>query len=299
MSNQNVIEARGLVKQYPSFQLGPLDFDVPKGAITALIGPNGSGKTTLLEALMGMTLPQKGSLRLFDLAMPEDEAAIKAKIGYTNPDLSYLSWGRVGAALGYFRPFYPDWDNDYCQRLLREWGLGLSDRIATLSYGSKIKLGLVVAMSHRPPALILDEPTLGLDAAAKRFLFTELLQAVRDEERTVVISSHGLSDLERYADHVAMINHGQLMVSGTTESIVERYRVWVLESTIPGATLPEGLRLLKRAGALVHVLGDEVDANLEPQLSAAGFAIRERLPLSLEEVFLELTETGKDAEALK
>ena len=289
MPNQNVIEARGLVQSYPNFQLGSMDFAASEGAITALIGPNGSGKTTLLEALMGVLRPTQGKVTLFGRSMPEEEAVIKAQVGYTNPDLNYLAWGKVGVALAFFRSFYPDWDNEYCQSLLREWNLGLNDRVANLSYGAKIKLGLVVAMSHRPRALILDEPTLGLDAAAKRFLFSELLRAVNDENRTVVISSHGLADLERYADHVAILNRGRLMVAGTTASVVERFPVWALEATSPGAALPAEMRVLQRAGARVHVLGDEADADTEAKVSDAGFSIQEKFPLSLEEVFLELT----------
>jgi ABC-2 type transport system ATP-binding protein len=94
------------------------------------------------------------------------------------------------------------------------------DKVMTLSFGARIKLALVLALSWRPAVLVLDEPTVGLDAISKQQLFTELLAAVRDEERTVLISSHAISDLERFADHVGMIKHGRLVFEGAITDIL-------------------------------------------------------------------------------
>ena len=108
---------------------------------------------------------------------------------------------------------------------MKEFHLSDGDKIATLSFGAKTKLSLLLALSRRPKVLILDEPTTGLDAVSKQQVFSELLKAVEDGERTVLISSHGLSDIERFADHVGMIKNGKLLLEGRTDEIVDRFRL--------------------------------------------------------------------------
>ena len=100
-----------------------------------------------------------------------------------------------------------------------------SDKIATLSFGAKTKLSLLLALSRNPQVLILDEPTTGLDAVSKQQVFSELLKAVETGERTVLISSHGLTDIERFADHIGMIKNGKLLLEGRTDEIVDRFRL--------------------------------------------------------------------------
>ena len=132
---------------------------------------------------------------------------------------------KVGKAIQFVRGFYPSWDDEYCGRLLDAFHITRGERIMTLSFGARIKLALVLALSWRPRLLILDEPTVGLDAISKQQVFSELLSAVREGDRTVFISSHGLTDLERFADHVGMIKNGKMLFEGPTDGVVERYRM--------------------------------------------------------------------------
>lgn len=220
----NAIEIRGLVKTYPSFQLGPLDLTVPRGAISGLIGPNGAGKTTAIDMIFGMGRNNAGTISVLDFDHRRDEVAVKRRAAYVSPELNFYVWGKVGKAIRFVRGFYPDWDDAYCAQLMQAFNLGDGDRIATLSFGAKTKLGLLMALSRRPEILILDEPTTGLDAVSKQQVFGELLKAVESGERTVLISSHGLSDIERFADHIAMIKNGKLQLEGRTDEIVDRFR---------------------------------------------------------------------------
>lgn len=220
----NAIEIRGLVKTYPKFQLGPLDLTVPRGAIYGLIGPNGAGKTTAIDMIFGMGRNDAGTIRVLDFDHIRNEVAVKRHAAYVSPDLNFYVWGKVGKAIRFVRGFYPDWDDAYCAQLMQAFGLGDGDKIATLSFGAKTKLGLLMALSRRPDVLILDEPTTGLDAVSKQQVFGELLKAVESGERTVLISSHGLSDIERFADHIAMIKNGKLQLEGRTDEIVDRFR---------------------------------------------------------------------------
>ena len=205
----NAIEIRGLVKKYSRFQLGPLDLTVPRGAIYGLIGPNGAGKTTAIDMIFGMGRNDAGQIRVLGLDHRADEVALKRRTAYVGPDLNFQVWGRVGKAIRFVRGFYPGWDDAYCAALMKAFRLSASDKIATLSFGARTKLSLLLALARRPEVLILDEPTTGLDAVSKQQVFSELLKAVENGERTVLISSHGLSDIERFADHVGMIKNGQ------------------------------------------------------------------------------------------
>jgi ABC-2 type transport system ATP-binding protein len=221
----NAIEIRGLEKQFSRFNLGPLDLTVPQGAVYGLIGPNGAGKTTTLDLILGLGCEDAGSIKVLGLDHRRDEVAMKQQVGYASPEVLFHAWGKVHKLIRFVRGFYPSWDDAYCQELLAALHVGMDERIVALSFGSRVKLGLILALAWHPKVLILDEPTAGLDAVSKQQIFSELLQAVQDEERTVLISSHSLTDLERFADHVGMIKQGKLLLEGPTSDVVERFQL--------------------------------------------------------------------------
>ncbi|MCB9769692.1 MAG: ABC transporter ATP-binding protein [Candidatus Omnitrophica bacterium] len=222
---QPAIEIRGLKKKFWGFQLGPLDMTVPQGGIYAFIGPNGAGKTTTFDLLMGMGKEDEGTIKVFGLDHHKQEAEMKARIGYVTPDLNYGAWKTPKRLVYFLRKFYPDWDDDYCARLLERFGIAWDEWIPKMSFGSKIKLAMAMALCHRPDLLLLDEPTLGVDAVSKKEIFSELLAAVQEESHTVLISSHGLSDLERFADHIGVIHKGKMILEGPTDTLLERFRL--------------------------------------------------------------------------
>jgi ABC-2 type transport system ATP-binding protein len=222
----NALEIRALTKSFePGFKLGPLDITVPEGAIYGFVGPNGAGKTTTIDLIFGMGGKDAGSISVFGLDHLRDEVEMKRRVGYISPELDFRPWGRIGRAIDFVRGFYPSWDDGYCNQLLASLELNRADRIGTLSFGAKIKLTIVLALSWRPRLLVLDEPTVGLDAISRQQLFAELLAAVHDETRAVFISSHAIADVERIADHVGMIKNGQLVFEGSTDEVIERYRI--------------------------------------------------------------------------
>ena len=220
-----MLRVRGLAKSFPSFTLGPIDLTVPMGAIYGFVGPNGASKTTTLDLIFGLGVKDAGSISVLGLDHQRDERAMKQRAAYVNPDLNYSPWSRVSKVISFVKGFYPAWDDAYCGSLLANFQLGLHDRIQSLSFGARTKLSLVLALSWRPRFLILDEPTSGLDAISRQQLFAELLSAVQREDRAVLVSSHGITDLERFADHVGLIRKGQMIVEGATDEVVERYRL--------------------------------------------------------------------------
>lgn len=284
---------RGLVKRFAKFALGPLDVTVPKGAIYGFIGHNGAGKTTTIDLIMGMGKNDAGTISVFGLDHSRDEVAVKARVGYVSPDLSFAAWGRIGRLLGFIRSFYPDWDDAYCEDLLRRFNLGVNDAISTLSFGSRTKLNLVVALSHRPALLLLDEPLSGLDPVSKREVFTELLEAVQSEERTVFISSHNLDELERFCDHIGIIQNGKMLLEGPTAELVERFKM--VDCVTTNGARPqqfEGVWVQRKDGDRWRILLD-TKSNAIDRLHAHGMADITSAPVTLEELFVGLMKAEK------
>jgi ABC-2 type transport system ATP-binding protein len=284
----NAIEIRGLEKSFPKFKLGPLNLTVPSGVIYGFVGPNGAGKTTTIDLIFGMGGKDAGSITVLGLNHIADEVAMKRQVGYVSPDLNFIAWGRVGKAIQFVRGFYPSWDEKYCERLLEAFHLRLDEKISTLSFGARIKLSLVLALSWRPKLLILDEPTVGLDAISKQQVFSELLAAVGEEERTVFISSHSLTDLERFADHLGMIKSGKMMFEGPMTGVIERYRMvdFIAKGAADFSNQP-GLVVQARQDNRWRVLVD-VDSTSLDWIQSRGATPISDSPVTLEELFVAL-----------
>jgi ABC-2 type transport system ATP-binding protein len=284
----NALEIRGLKKSFSSFTLGPLDLTVPMGAIYGFVGPNGAGKTTTIDLIFGLGMEDAGSITVLGLDHRRDEKAMKLRTGYVGPELNHSVWGRVSRLISFVKGFYPTWDDAYCSRLLADFGIDPSARVATLSFGNKIKLSLVLALSWRPTLLVLDEPTVGLDAISKRQVFAELLAAVRGEDRAVFISSHAITDLERFADHVGMIKSGKLLFEGPVVDIVERYRLVDLSAEQATRVSDEaGVLVQEKDGARWRLLLDRERMPVE-RLTQLGITPLADSSLSLEELFVAL-----------
>ena len=292
--NNNAIEIRGLTKNYPAFKLGPLDLTVPGGAIYGLIGPNGAGKTTTIDLIFGMGRNDGGEIRVLGLDHRTNEVELKRRAAYVSPDLNFQVWGKVGRAIRFVRGFYPDWDDAYCAELMKAFHLSDADKIATLSFGAKTKLSLLLALARRPEVLILDEPITGLDAVSKQQVFAELLKAVEDDKRTVLISSHGLSDIERFADQIGMIKNGKLLLEGRTDEIVDRFRMaeFFTENGVEFENR-EGLIILKHNESRWHALIDQ-KTGAHDWLQTRGAKQISLTRLTLEDLFVAL---AKDEEA--
>ena len=237
---------------------------------------------------MNMGRESAGNIRIFGLDHREQEVEVKRRVGYVSPDLSFNAWKKVKRLIHFVRRFYPDWDQAYCERLLEKLNIGWTDKIGTMSFGSRVKLGLVIALAHRPDLLLLDEPTIGVDALSKQQIFSELLAAVQDNERTVLISSHGLTDIERFTDHVGMIASGRMLLEGPTSDIVERFRmVDFVHANGLEPSQQEGLYVQERTGDRWRVLVDTQGGG-QTWLRSRGVTEVSDSPVTLEELFVAL-----------
>jgi ABC-2 type transport system ATP-binding protein len=294
---QNAVELHNVARRQGRFQLGPLSLNIPAGGIFGLIGPNGAGKTTLLDLICGVGRADSGTIAVLGMDIARDEVAVKQRLAYAGPETSYLPWGRIGRLIDFVSGFYPDWDDAKCQALLEAFGLQRSQSISALSFGGASKIGLVLALSRDPHLIVLDEPTTGLDPVARRVLYAELLHRMQRPDRTILIATHLLADLERFADRIALLHQGTLRMAGDMATIADRYfQIDVAVSQGPAAHPLPGLTLLVQLGGRVRYLADrEV---LAPGWEAAlPGEILERTPLSLEELYLAL-ETATPARGL-
>lgn len=288
----SAIDFRDVQKSFGlAFRLGPFSLSVPRGSIYALIGPNGAGKSTALNMLMGMGEPGLGQIRVLGRDIQGEEVEIKRRTAYVSPDLDYRAWGTVGRAIDFVRGFYPDWNSERCEQLQFKFGVHRDSRVDALSFGARMKLALVLALARDAELLVLDEPTLGLDAIARRQLYTELLRFMAGDGRTILISSHQLTDLERFADHAAILNQGKLLASGRMDRLVERYRQ--IDAKVARDTSLEvpGVSVIDRQEDRVSLLIDQVAASSDV-LAALRLEVLAQVPLTLEDIFLALIKSA-------
>lgn len=275
-----------------SFCLGPLSLEIPRGAICALVGPNGAGKTSLLNILMGTGSVDAGRASVLGHDVATAAVEVKRLTALMSPDISYRAWGTVGRAINFVSGFYPDWDSQHCAQLLVRMGLHAGERIDSLSFGGRVKLSLVLALARNAQLLLLDEPAIGLDPLGRQQLFTELLAFMRDEERTIVISSHQLAELERYADYVAIVNQGQVVAHGTTPELLSRYTE--LDVLLDRDELVDrlGLHLVARDGRRARMLRDRTSAPPAGNGAIEELQIISERSLTLEELLVALVKSN-------
>ena len=287
-----IIELRGVTKRFKQKTvLNELNFELRRGTVTGLLGKNGAGKTTLLKCALGLQSPQSGEVRILGEPAVNLSAAAKARLGYVPQEVSLYPWMKIRQIVAYTGAFYPRWNQALIDRLLKEWELNPDERVGTLSTGQMQKLGIVLALGHEPDLLVLDEPVASLDPAARRQFLATLLDIALNSERTVLLSTHITSDLERVADQVVVLKDGKVLYDdelATLKETVKRLRV-----VVPSG-LPSGLRDLP---GLLHCQANGTSA----VFSMRGFLpdLPERLTrewqaevsvedLNLEEIFLEL-----------
>ena len=199
--------------------LAGVSLSLARGAVYGLVGANGAGKTTLIRHLLGLLRAEAGAVRVFGLDPVQDPVRVLSRIGYLSEENDLPGWMRLDELLRYTRAFYPAWDDAYAEELRSAFGLDPAAKIRNLSKGEKARAGLLVALAHRPELLILDEPSSGLDPIARRDILGAVIRTIAHEGRTVLFSSHLLDEVEEVADHVTMIDHGRVVLSGSLDDI--------------------------------------------------------------------------------
>jgi len=205
--------------------LASVSLSMPAGAVYGLVGANGAGKTTLIKHILGLLRAESGSVRVFGLDPVADPVGVLSRIGYLSEENDVPGWMRVEELIRYTRAFYPSWNDAYAEELRQTFALDPSAKIKSLSKGQKARVGLLIALAHRPALLVLDEPSSGLDPIVRRDILGAVIRTIADEGRTVLFSSHLLDEVEEVADHVTMINKGSIVLSAPLDEIKQSHRV--------------------------------------------------------------------------
>lgn len=219
----NAIELKNLKKSFHDFTLNIPELSLPSGCILGLVGENGSGKSTTIKLILDILHADEGTIRLFGQDTEKTRLLSKQDIGVVLDDVGIpqaLKTGQVGKLMA---GIYQNWDQSLYESYLRRFQLPDNKRFKTFSRGMKMKLGLAVALSHHAKLLLLDEATSGLDPVIRDEILDIFLEFTRDEDHSILISSHIVSDLEKLCDYIAFLHHGKLMLFEEKDRLLEEY----------------------------------------------------------------------------
>ena len=254
------IEIKNLVKKFDGFTLGPIDLSIPKGTIVGYIGQNGAGKSTSIKLLLGLLKKDLGEIKILGYDNP-NRIELKDKIGVVFDDLLVPEEMTLVDLEKFCSRVYSKWDRDFFYQLKKKFNLSEKQAIKSYSRGMRMKLSMAVALSHNAEILILDEATSGLDPIVREEILDFLLDFMQDENHTILISSHILSDLEKVADYIAFINDGKVLFVEAKDELKENYGICTLSNKEVENLDEEAI-----IGRRIHSFGQEllVKRNLVP-----------------------------------
>lgn len=279
------IEIEGLRKRLGSKQvLADVSLRVPRGATFAFLGRNGQGKTTTIRTLLGLLPPDGGRLAVEGHDPTRDAMAIRQSVGYLAEDQRTFDWMTVAETLRFVKPFYAAWDDALAAQLMRDFDLPAKTRVKHLSKGQNVRLGLLLALAHRPRLVILDDPTLGLDPIMRKEFMRDVIDHLQGEGVTVFFSSHLLYEIESVADEVAILDGGRIVRQAATEALRADVRQFVVATEAAARVgALRGLLDEKPSGRRVALVAEGADA-ARGELARAGVAFEE-VELNLDEIF--------------
>jgi ABC-2 type transport system ATP-binding protein len=300
LTMSTVIRTENLVKKFRRVEaLNGLNLEVPPGAIYALVGPNGAGKTTAIKILMNIFGATSGHAEVLGMDTKQIAGKALTSIGYVSENQQLPDWMRVDAFFAYLRPFYPSWDRDLENQLVRQLALPLDRKLSELSRGMRMKAALASSLAYRPRLIVLDEPFSGLDPLVRDELIEGMLE--RAEEATIFISSHDLAEIENLASHVGYLEQGRLRFSEEMPALVERFRE--VEITFDAAPalpvkLPASWMRVSSSAAVVQFIESRFDperTNAEIRNVIGEPRCVTFTPMSLRSIFLAMARSGRDA----
>lgn len=280
MNEDVALKAQAVSVRYDDVTvLAGIDLAIPRGAVVALVGRNGAGKSTLLRCMVGLSVPERGAIDVLGCPALELDDTARERIGYVGQSPDLLPWVTVWEHVRYIGSFYAHWDERRARDLLIRFGLAEGRQVGNLSVGDQQKLSIVLALAHDPELVMMDEPVASLDPLARRDFLRTLFERgeERPDARTVVLSSHLLTDLERVASHVIFLREGRLQWFGERDVLAEQVRVVPLAEALPAQA---GLLSQRR-------VGDGWQAVVDTRSFARPHATDARA-MNLDDLFVEL-----------
>ncbi|AQT67510.1 ABC transporter ATP-binding protein YtrB [Anaerohalosphaera lusitana] len=289
MSGNVIVEMRDVVKWFGHVQaLDHVSLDVRRGEIIGLLGANGAGKSTLLRCVIGLYLADRGTCRTFGVDAAKLGAVELGRIGYVHQEGELLDWMTVGQLIRYVSAYYDTWDRELEERYVADFDISLRDRVGALSPGQRQKVAILLAIGFGPELLILDEPASALDPLARRRFLDMLLGMIQEEGRSIIISSHILSDVEKVIDHAVIMQKGEILRDRSFDELREeylRFRLTSLNGELPGELGFAGVLRCERNDrqavlTVQHAGADELEVRAKELRCDIEFR-----PLSLEEIY--------------
>lgn len=289
-----VIEANNLTKTFAGgvVAVSGLDLRVERGAVYGLMGRNGAGKTTTLRLLMGLLRPDHGTARLLGTDLTSAPRPVRARVAYVSQAQQLPGWMTLAELCRYLSHFYDQWNDALASDMARRWGLPEHRPVGQLSGGEQRKVAILLALVPQPEVLLLDEPAAGLDPIARRQLVDELVSIVaRGEGSTVLFSTHIISDLERIAEFVGIMDRGRLLMSARLDELQANMRR--VQIIFPGDASPSHFTLAgslrcSRSGSVITAITPLPDSQQIESLRRMPGVRVQVFPLGLEEIFIEL-----------
>lgn len=292
----NIVETENLTRRFGRMEaVHDLKLVVPRGSVFALLGSNGAGKTTTLKLLMNLLTPTAGFARVLGVDSRKLGEREFAQIGYVSENQQLPVWMTARQLLDYCRPFYPTWDRELEATLLKQFALPESRKLAQLSRGMLMKAALLSSLAYRPRLLVLDEPFSGLDALVRDEFIRGVLEVSALGEWTVLVSSHDIEEVERLADHVALLGAGRLRLSEPTESLQRRFRRVEVTGAAESVAAAAGWLEWERAGALTRFIepgyaGEATERDWRERFAGARVNAQ---PMTLREIFMVLARADR------
>ncbi|MFO0940599.1 MAG: ABC transporter ATP-binding protein [Pirellulales bacterium] len=296
-----VISIKALEVHFSSCDaLRGVDLEVTEGKVFALLGENGAGKTTLIRTLTGFQKPSRGECKVLGLDPETDSQELRRKVGYVSDAPALYDWMRVDEIGWFAAAFYADGYFDAYREFISHYEVPTDRKIKHLSKGQRAKVALALALAHDPQLLILDEPTSGLDPLVRREFLESMLDRVATG-RTVLLSSHQISEVERVADDVAILHQGKFRVNGPLQDLRESISEVTISLDDPLAAIPqldgpaEVLYERSEGRQCRMIVRDFSQANreqLEKATAVAGVRVHNA---SLDEIFMACIRGGESS----
>jgi len=292
--NEIVLETVGLTKYYGQrLAVDHLDLQIPRGCVCGFVGRNGAGKTTAIKLMLGFLKPTAGSSRLLGCDSQNLTPAIRQRIGYAAEGHHLFRDATINNLAGFHSAFFPgQWDGKLFWDMIEYFGLSKKQKIKHLSNGQRAQVSLALTLAPNPELLIMDDPTLGLDAAIRRQFLEGMIELIMRQGRTILFSSHILGDIERVADKIVVIDKGVIRADCSLEQFrtaVKKVR-FVFGQASPEIVDIEGLLHLRRNDKeLELVLVGTANEKIAEWAKSAGAEDYKILKQNLEDQFIEYT----------
>ena len=221
--SENIIIANGLSKHYGQQKaLDKVSFKIGRGQIVGLLGPNGAGKTTLIKSLLGLCA-YEGELSMMGAQPRIERKKLMQQVSFIADVATLPGWMKVNQALDFVEGVHPRFDREKANTFLAHTEIPMNAKIKTLSKGMVVQLHLAVVMAIDATVLVLDEPTLGLDILYRKHFYRQLLNDFFDKDRTIIVTSHQIDEIEHILSHVMMIKHGKLLLHEDIEHLKTQF----------------------------------------------------------------------------